>query len=404
MKRRILYLHVGDHVNGALESLLTLARALPADRYEVCIAATSADVVRKQMGDYPIAVRKAAWQPFGPLHEGYHLALARLPGWRRSAATAAAVLRLAAAYPGQRRLLRQLCAEFRPDVLHFNGFGLIAAGAAARGLGIPQVWHVRAMFGPGVWGRWAGRTIPRLADAVATISEGVAAQLDPACGNLHLVYDGFDLTRFAPSISGEGVRAAWGIPPSAPCVGFVGRLLAAKGVFDLLEAAPAILSTAPDAHFLLVGGGSEVVETQLRERIRALGLQERLHLTGQCSDVPELLAAMDVFVQPSWSEGLGRVVVEAMAMGKPVVATRLAGVQGVLIQGRNASLVEPQRPDEIARAALDFLREPKQARACGQQARQDALERFSLQAYGERMTALYDDLCQKKRGQGTALT
>ena len=394
MTRRVLYLSVGNRVNGALESLLALARGLPADNYDVCIAASKPALVEGLIAGSGIRVREAGWRPFGPLRASYDMEMARLPDWRRAAAVGAAAARQALYYPDQKRLLRRLRDEFHPDIVHINGESLLAAGAAARALGLPLVWHVRAELSRSAWGRLSGRLIPRLADTVAVVSEGLAQQLDRSRGNIAVVHDGFNLARFDPSISGAAARAEWGIPFDAPLVGFTGRLDPSKGIFDFIEAARIILSSAPKTHFLLVGAGTPEFEAQLCGRIGTLGLRERVHLTGQRSDVPALLAAMDVFVQPSWSEGLGRVLVEAMAMEKAVVATRLDAVLDLVVPEQNGLFVAPRQPEEIAAAALRFLRNRELARACGRRARADVLVRYDLRAYHQCMLRLYDSLLE----------
>ncbi len=400
MKRRVLYLATGSIVNGALLSLQSLAGALPKDQYQVCLAATSSAPFAKLAGDPAFDLRIVPWQTFRPVREGFDLEMARLPVWRRAIAVSAAIARLIYYFPQQWRLIRRLCADFQPDVLHFNGFSLLPVGIAAKPLGIPQVWHVRAEPSQGAWGRLVSRMIPQLASAVVAVSDGTAERMDRSLGNVLVANDGADFEIFQPGVSGGPVRAELGIPAGAPCVGYVGRVLPGKGIFDWTDAAGKIAAAEADTHFIMVGGASEQVQAELHARMGSLGLEAKFHLTGPRNDVPALLAAMNVFVQPSYSEGLGRAVVEAMLMEKAIVTTPLPGLQDLIVPGKNGAFVDFHQPEQIAAQALRFLRDPALAAACGRQARQDALQRFNLEAFLERMTRMYDEVCSgKDRGK-----
>jgi glycosyltransferase involved in cell wall biosynthesis len=185
---------------------------------------------------------------------------------------------------------------------------------------------------------------------------------------------------------GQAVRAELGLGGS-PVVGFVGRLTPQKDPATFLRAVGAIRREWPAARGLVVGEGPLRADLE-RERDR-LGLGERCALVGARSDVPAVLDAIDVFVLSSVSEGFPFVVLEAMAMARPVVATAVDGVTEIVEDGVSGVLVAPGNPASIAAETLDLLRRPDRARALGAAARARVAERFSVEAMVQRTQRLY---------------
>jgi glycosyltransferase involved in cell wall biosynthesis len=174
----------------------------------------------------------------------------------------------------------------------------------------------------------------------------------------------------------------------------VGRFVAIKG-FDLLVAALAdVAARVPDARVLLIGEGGE--GAALQAQARALGVGDRLHITSTTTDVIGLLAAADVLAAPSRNEGMGRVLVEAMALGLPVVGTRVGGIPDVIVDGECGLLVPPEDPaalaDALAELGLDAARRAK----LGDGARPRA-EAFSTTVAAAAMRDIYDGLVRRRR-------
>ena len=202
------------------------------------------------------------------------------------------------------------------------------------------------------------------------------------------------LREMAPSRT--AARARLGLPRDAYVVAGVGRFVPIKG-FDLLVAAlPALVERVPETHVLLVGDGAE--REALQARAAVLGVADRLHVSGTVSDVIGVLAAADVLAAPSRNEGMGRVLVEAMALGLPVVGTRVGGIADVILDGECGLVVPPEDPPALAEALIDLGLDVARRAKFAEAARPRA-EAFSTSVAAELMRALYDRLVQS-RGLG----
>ena len=185
-------------------------------------------------------------------------------------------------------------------------------------------------------------------------------------------------------------RRALGIDEADRVLVNVGRQEFQKGQRDLLEAV-ALLAKRPNL-VLLIAGRRGHASQDLDRAVHDLGLEDRVRFLGHREDVPELLAAADLFVFPSLYEGLGGALIEAMALAVPVVTSRIDAIEEVVEGGRGAALVAPGRPAELAAAIADLLDDPVRARALGDRGRSIFLERFTLDRSADRMVQLYRSL------------
>ena len=169
-----------------------------------------------------------------------------------------------------------------------------------------------------------------------------------------MVHYGLDLCPYDPALPAAGVRRELGLPDEAFVAVHVGRLVPWKGQREFLEAARVVATACPEAHFLVVGDvafDGSAYRDALRRLVRRLGLEDRVVFTGWRRDVPVVLAAADVLVHSSvLPEPFGLVIVEAMAMERPVVASRLGGPGEIVRDGHEGVLVDPRYPEEIAEA------------------------------------------------------
>ncbi len=213
--------------------------------------------------------------------------------------------------------------------------------------------------------------------------------------------NGIDIARFNRNcLSPESIaqtRATLGIPPDAPVVGFVGRLVAEKGILELLAAARQVVAHLPRTHFLIVGPLDNEKADALTPAIAAdYGLADACIFTGMRQDMPELYALMDVFVLPSHREGFPRSPMEASAMGVPCVVTDIRGCREAVTHGRNGYLTPLGDVDALAAAILDLLADKDKAQQMGQHGRQIAEELFDEQLVFARVKAEYVRLLQAK--------
>jgi glycosyltransferase involved in cell wall biosynthesis len=246
-------------------------------------------------------------------------------------------------------------------------------------------------------------TLPFTDKLIAVSPRDIEKGLRDGVGQLEnyvVIRSGIELDRFGhPRVSRAETRAELGIPLNAPVVGTVTRLSPQKAPLDFVQAAGIIVQNLPEAWFVMVGDGP--LRTQVEALAAELGLTDRLVLTGLRRDVPELMAAFDIFVLSSLWEGLPRVLPQAMATGLPVVATAIDGNAEAVQDGRNGRLVPPSDPAALAQAVSELLGNPPLAVEMGAAGRQRALE-FSAQKMVDDIAALYTRLMAQKGLKGSA--
>lgn len=253
----------------------------------------------------------------------------------------------------------------RIDVVHtHNRYAHLVGRTAAMLAGRPVVSTVHYLqeMEPG-WReavrRWLDHMSARmLCSVVITVSEAQrrvylrAAGIEDARVQLHR--NGVDPALFRPDPVARGrQRSALGLPPEAPVLAVVGMFHPDKGIEFLLQALALIRPRAPAARLLVVGDGVE--RPALEALAHELGLGDVVRFLGVRSDVAALLAASDVYVHPSLSEALPTSVLEAMAVGVPVVATDVGGVSEIVAHGQTGLLVPAGRPDRLAEAMLQLM-------------------------------------------------
>jgi glycosyltransferase involved in cell wall biosynthesis len=240
--------------------------------------------------------------------------------------------------------------------------------------------------------RWRYQLMSCFTARFLCVSETVKNHLvSPAgiqVGKISVVYNGIDLGRYTVRGDEERkrqLRESLGIGPGCVIVGNVSRLTSDKGQKDLLMAVPDIVKTHPNAKFLIVGDGE--LRNELHELSRSLMISDRVIFTGTRSDIPDLLEIMDLFIFPTFMEAFGISVLEAMAMGRPIIATNDAAVPEILANGKEGILIHPGDHRALSGAILSLLGDPERLRDMGNCARKKA-QSFSL----EKMTARMEDI------------
>jgi glycosyltransferase involved in cell wall biosynthesis len=214
-----------------------------------------------------------------------------------------------------------------------------------------------------------------------------ALGLGVSAGQLSCNPNGVDTEAFQPRPRrADGVRTALGIPADAPVVGFLGRLSPEKGPEVFLRAAMLVHAKLSSAHFVFVGDGP--LAPVLRESIARFQLGDRVHLAGLRRDVASVLNEFDVLVSSSHSEAMPLAVMEAMASGLPLVATRVGGVPDMIDHGESGWLVAPNDFEDIAARLQQIIGTPGELRRMGAAARKRAVEKMSLGDSVDRMAQL----------------
>ncbi|HEX7026518.1 MAG TPA: glycosyltransferase family 4 protein [Gammaproteobacteria bacterium] len=203
-------------------------------------------------------------------------------------------------------------------------------------------------------------------------------------GKCVTIYNGIPVQNFLPSFNDE-IRNELGLKHDDLLIGAIGNIRPAKG-YDQLVSAAAILAGRSDRYkFLVVGEGNNPLQAELHRRVDNLSLSGRFFFRGFCNDVARVLNNFDIFVQSSTSEGFSLSIVEAMACGLPIVATRSGGPQEILTHEKNALMVDPYSPEQIAAAIEKLAENPQLARMLSINARNHAVVSFSqetmLRAY-----------------------
>lgn len=300
------------------------------------------------------------------------------------------------------RLARHLRAR-RVDVLHTylvsaNIYGMLVgrlAGVGAvvtsrRDTGFSRNWRLRLVE------EWL---VNPLADRVVAnapaVAEAALRERGLAREKVVVIPNGVDLERFDPCRHPRDEARAlaareWGIAGDEEVVGAIGSLTPVKGHSDLFDAAARVVARRPRTRFVIVGDGP--LRPELEAQVLRLGLREHVVFAGVRGDVPHVLASCDVVALPSHTEGLSNVLLESMAMARPVVATAVGGNPDVLRDGTSGRLVPARDPEALAASLAGMIEDPEAAWAMGREARRDVELRFSRQRMVEGYEALYRGL------------
>jgi glycosyltransferase involved in cell wall biosynthesis len=299
--------------------------------------------------------------------------------------------------------LYRVIRDYRPSVVHTHAAkaGLLGR-LAARLAGVPVVVHtyhghvLRGYFSPlktAVF-RALEALLGPLSDALIAVSEAVKRDLVAlrvaSPDHIRVVPLGLDLARLTGDLPRGALRGPAGVAADAPLVGLVGRLVPIKDVPTFLRAAALVREARPDARFALVGDGEER-ERVLQERAR-LNLDDAVHLHGWRRDMEGVYGDLDLVVNSSRNEGTPVALIEALAAGVPVVATRVGGTGDLLAGGAFGQLVEPADPRALADAILDVMRDPGAARRRALEGRAHVLARHGSARLLDDIDRLYREL------------
>ncbi len=292
----------------------------------------------------------------------------------------------------------------RPVLVHTHTSKAGALGRVAGKLaGVPGIVHTPhghvfyGHFGPLV--SWLFLQIERfLAKGTGWLIGLTAAErvehLDRGVGQAErfaVIPSGIDLDRFQRFAGSVGPRPpGFECPPEAIVIGSVGWLTPVKGHRTLIEAVATLKATHPRLYVVIVGSGP--LRDDLMALAGRLGIREAVRLLGTRTDVPDCLGAMDLYVQPSLNEGMGRALIEAMAAGRPVIASRVGGMRAVINHRRTGLLVPPGDPGALARAMEEILRRPEWGKELGAAASVAIDESYSVPAMVHAIERIYEQV------------
>jgi len=296
--------------------------------------------------------------------------------------------------------LRRLIRAGRYDVVHAHGFkaALVARPAALFGGCRNRIVtvHNHILYrdissAKKLVHRVLERSLAPLATRIIAVSDSIRDELlaeyrlDP--GRVVTIHNGIDLSPFLTLPPRAAAREALDLREDALVIGTAGRFAEQKGLRYLLDAAPAV---AESRDIVFVLGGDGPLRDDLVARAEATGLGDRIRFPGFVRDVPGLLAAIDVYVQPSLSEGLSIALIEAMAAARPIVATTAGGSPEIVVDGVTGLLVPPAEPGSLAKALGRLLDDAELRDSMARAGRERALAEFERDSMVTRTLALYE--------------
>jgi len=261
----------------------------------------------------------------------------------------------------------------------------------ARWAGIPLVCHVRSKALPGMVPKY----FIQKSDSVISISKSLAEPISSLLPQApKVIYNGVDTKDFAPGTDGSLIRERLGIPQNVPLVGIISRVDPLKGQKLFMEAARMVHATHPHVRFVVVGGYGKK-QAWFAEAVRDMIASEEF--SGFCSymgyekNIAPVFAALDISVLPSIEEGLGRTNLEAMAVGKPVISTKVGGIPEYITDGENGFLITYDSM-ALADRIRQLLDSPELCHSMGERGCRRVEERFSVEKYVDGVYEVYKEL------------
>jgi len=367
---RILYVHGIEAIGGAERDLIALLKTLDRRTWEPHVVCPGTGPFREQL--HAIAV---------PAH-----ALS-FPPWRKPLAVF------------QRRSaigsLGTIVSRLDPALIHVNDMWwvphTVRAVASRSSSPVPIVVHVRQEIEPVKVGRYE---LDRV-EAVIAISRQIEESLihgGVSAKKVRTLYSGIDLSKIQIVHDAQAIRQMIGLPNEAVLLGTVANLFARKGYEVMLRALPAIVRAVPTVHYVIVGSDENGYADRLNRLAGELNIADRVHIVGFQDPVEPFLSALDLYVHPALMEGFGIAVVEAMAMGKAVVATTTGGLPEVVAQGETGLLVPPGDVESLAATVVSLLDDTVRREQMGRNGKIRAQERFGLDASVAQVEQLYGEV------------
>jgi len=291
------------------------------------------------------------------------------------------------------------------DLVHLNNGlrnnkpGLIAAWLT----GVPSVCHIRMFAELNHFDRILARAVDAFIFISCSVAQNHISQGVPSDKGT-VIHNAVDVDALVPTYDVSSVRSEFGWTADERVVGIIGRLDWWKGHEYFLEAIAEVAQQIPNLRGLIVGEPEATPQNReyfqmLQSLTKSLGLEDKVIFTGFRSDIPRLMSALDVVVlSSSTPEPFGRVVIEGMAVGKPVVATAAGGVLDIIEDGINGLLVPCKDSSAIAKAVLELLSDREKARRMGLAARRRVEEKFTMQSHVAAIQEIYGSILGVSKG------
>lgn len=380
-KKIILYISHSPYLNGAEVCLLNLVRNLDRDKYEPVVVFPADGPLRQKCVELQVETYVTPLEWWIRFRSDYFLT----------------------AIPLAQRIekLLRIVDDLKPDIIHTNTSIVLEGALAARARGIPHVWHLHEILDghPDLLSLLTltetYKAIGQLGQRVVAVSNSFSRHYleEVPTSKRKVIYNGIE-TPVSSAEAKDRIRQEFGFLPGELMALSVGSLSLYKDHGNLLRAAALVAQQPGNIKFLVAGGGSPRTLEALEEQAEAAGLRDKVLFLGHRSDVPDLLAACDLFVLPSRREAFPLGVLEAMALGKPVVATDCGGTREMIRDGYDGFIVPVGDPEALAGKILDLISVPGGITRFGQHARESFQSRFTVSQYVAHFESLYESVCE----------
>jgi glycosyltransferase involved in cell wall biosynthesis len=378
--RRILYVHNSADLYGASRSLLRLLQGSDRNRFKPT-------VILPEDGPLRGAIEKLGVKVFV---DPSLAIISRYSSW---------IILIFYRFPVSVRRVIKVIRKENIDLVHTNTGVILSPGLAAKFAGVPHVWHMRESFRearPWLWEMYS-KYIRGVSDRVLAVSNATAAQFSDR-SKVEVIHNGFSLDEFAV---GSNVRSEFrqlfDIAEKDLVTGCVGRIKwGRKGQEHLIQAAQLLKARDIASKFVVVGSpfpGNEIHLERLKQLTRDLNVEDEIIFTGELTDARPAYASMDIFILPSaYPEPFGGVVMEAMSMGLPVIATNLGGSLDQVVEGITGFLVSPADPPALAARIELLANNPDLRQKMGAAGRKRIAENFSLSEMVKKIETVYNNV------------
>lgn len=358
-RTKILFIDTGIKIGGGQRSLLLLLNGINKVRFEPILACPEGSLLVQEAGKISVQTRTFLLKRPAPTTKGNS----------DKYTIVSAFLIMTSIIPAIINLI-QVIREEKISLIHANTFeASIIAGVASKIVKIPIIYHKRFVFSHG----FVDRISDMLCDKIILVSKAAMWPFVHYGGNFSkyiVIYNGVSLQEYNLDINPQDMKTEFCIAEGTKVVGTVCRISPEKGLDFFLQAAKKVVNIFPDSKFIIVGGAffetDRVYQSELKKLASNIGLSNHVIFTGFRNDVARVMAGMDIVVLPSViDDAFPRTPLEAMALAKPVVATKVGGIPEAVVDKVTGLLIPPRDSDSLANAIITLLDNPDIASTIG---------------------------------------
>jgi len=304
--------------------------------------------------------------------------------------------------------LKKKIEAVHPDLVYSNGFKMHLLGLFARPHNTPVIWHVHDFVSNRPIMSWLFRHYAKGCAAIIANSQSVARDIQQLLRDqrkVHTVYNTVDLTRFSPEGATLNINSLAGLPPAKPKtikVGFIGTFARWKGQEVFLKALSIIPQDLPLRGYVIGGPiyeteNSQYALNELKDLAKQFGIPEKVGFTGFLEDSASAIRSLDIVVHASTRpEPFGLVIIEAMACGKPVIASKAGGPEEIIVDGENGLFHTPGDAKSLADGIMRLAENPELRKKLGENGRKTVEEKFNSAHLAERILPIYEEVLASK--------